>query len=221
MENINKILLLLMISLNSYQILAKDTLFKKQYLENKLEVFTAFGVLNVKGQEIFNHWHNDHLNYSHIIWNTHSGPILKVGFYYHLLPQLTLGATLWANQHRENSHMFDYDWLEPENPYHRTDLSSHSNTKLKANGFDIHLKYWLTENNAATRFALLFGLKNDRYQWVAPSYGYFEYEDDGLYGFYGDSRYPIVSYKQTFKVPYLGFSMDLTQGKWLFDAIIS
>lgn len=189
--------------------------FQNDQFKDKLEVFTSFGVLNVKAQE---YAFNDNQIISHLIWNTHSVPIVKIGFNYDFLPQLTFGASFWANQHRKNSHMFDYDWLYTENPYHRTNMSSHSNTKLKANGFDLYLKYWLTKPNSSTRFALLMGVKNERYQWVAPYYSYLEYEPSDFYGFTQNNSEPGVSYKQTFRVPYIGFLLGFSQGKWNFDA---
>lgn len=202
--------------------MVQEDVSKQEHLLGKLELFTSLGILNVKANEYFFESGSDWQN-SRLIWSTHSAPLLTIGLNYNLHPHVSVGTSAWSTLARNHSHMVDYDWLDTSDPSHRTNLSSHSNTKFKSNGFDFHLKYWITDFNASMRFALMGGLQHIRYRWVAPSYAYYEYEapyatEEDLYGYYGDPTKPSVSYKQTLMVPYIGFVLGFTKDKFILDA---
>lgn len=118
----------------------------------------------------------------------------------------------WSQVSGNKAHMEDRDFLDPEDPYHETHLSIHSDTKLKsAVSLDLECGYnFYTASTECSRwnFGYLLGIKYQRYHWDAYG-GYFDYIIEGkryLGSLSSDTL--AIGYTQNFTVPYIGLQVD-------------
>ncbi|GAB4301154.1 MAG: omptin family plasminogen activator Pla [Thiohalomonadaceae bacterium] len=121
-----------------------------------------------------------------------------------------LGVDYWANAGDGDGYMTDYDWLYIGLDWsHR---SQHPDTTVRdANRIDINGEF-LLHRNANERFDVyaLLGYRRDHFDWQARGgtaiYSNVTYRD--TYLVFADV--PVISYEQTWEVPYLGLGLRST-----------
>nr|WP_241608545.1 omptin family outer membrane protease [Rosenbergiella australiborealis] len=148
---------------------------------------------------------------SQLNWRFKNAAIIKGGVEWQVLPQISLGASGWATLGKRGGVMNDYDW-EDENQSSWTSKSYHPSTELnRANQFDLNMKYWFL-NDDGTRLGAMLGYQQTRYRFSAYG-GDYNY-NNGQYVGELPSDLLAITYRQTFKTPYLGLLANYRYQRW-------
>lgn len=148
---------------------------------------------------------------SQLNWKYDNAAIVKGSFDWDLMPRVSLGLSGWTTLASTDGKMDDYDW-QLASQKHWTDHSRHPNTDLKyANEYDINIKGWIL-NQPTWRLGLMAGYQESRYSFMAKG-GSFNYENGADVGeFPADTK--VISYKQRFKLPYIGLVGNYRHGNF-------
>jgi len=150
---------------------------------------------------------------SQLDWKYDNAPIVKGAFEWNALPRLSFGASGWTTIASSDGHMDDYDWSD-ESQKRWTEHSSHGNTHLEyANEFDLNVKGWIF-NEPGYRLGVMAGYHESRYSFTAKG-GSYNYDNGGYTGSF-PAGLTGISYKQRFKVPYIGLLGDYRYANFQF-----
>ncbi|WP_241580769.1 omptin family outer membrane protease [Rosenbergiella nectarea] len=175
-----------------------------------ISVDLGVGMLSTTTKERVYDPTNGHKN-SQLNWRVRNAATLNGAIEWRVLPELSLGVAGWSTLAKRSGVMNDYDW-EDENQKSWTSKSHHPSTRLnRANQFDISLKYWLLSNEDA-RVGIVSGYQQTRYRFSANG-GQYNYNNGQLVGELPNSILSI-SYRQTFKTPYIGLLASYRYQQW-------
>lgn len=177
------------------------------------------GVIDILANEYV--WESD-WKVSQLIWETHA-PVLTFGLAFSV-NRFTVDADL-SIAFSGNSHMEDYDWLEPyvvaNGPDDWTHQSIHPDTNLALYlqagvtiGFDIVSRDRLSVN-------LNGGFRYTDVMWDALG-GSYTYSVGGFRDTVGDlpDGQPSISYRQQWPVVFGGIDLQAMHGSWTFAATV-
>lgn len=154
---------------------------------------------------------------SQLIWDVRNITMLNTALVVRMSPLYTLSVNGRIAVNKTIGVMDDYDWVYTNRDW--SDWSHHEDTKLtEATGFNINLDYQLFGENRAK---LLFraGYKVDTWAWESRG-GTYIYSSTNKFRDLSGSFTPgelVISYRQQFRVPYLGFKYELLNNKWRFN----
>ncbi|WP_241597068.1 omptin family outer membrane protease [Rosenbergiella epipactidis] len=175
-----------------------------------VSVEVSAGVLSTTTKERVYDPTNGHKN-SQLNWRVNNAPVLKGALEWRVLPKLSLGLEGWSTVAKRGGVMSDYDW-EDESQKSWTSKSYHPKSQLNhANQFDLSLKYWLLSNDDA-RVGIVSGYQQTRYRFSAYG-GQYNYNNGQYVGDLANSLLGI-SYRQTFKTPYIGLLASYRYQQW-------
>ncbi|KMV70720.1 hypothetical protein AI29_10450 [bacteria symbiont BFo2 of Frankliniella occidentalis] len=175
-----------------------------------VSVEVSAGVLSTTTKERVYDPTNGHKD-SQLNWRVNNAPVLKGALEWRVLPKLSLGLEGWSTVAKRGGVMNDYDW-EDESQKSWTSKSYHPKSQLNhANQFDFSLKYWLLSNDDA-RIGIVSGYQQTRYRFSAYG-GQYNYNNGQYVGDLANSLLGI-SYRQTFKTPYIGLLASYRYQQW-------
>jgi len=144
---------------------------------------------------------------SQLIWDTDSLTMVGIGGSLHFQEKYTFNIEYTFSANKADSKMTDYDWVLPG--YDWTHRSIHKNTDVSsASTFDMSAEYTLSNK----MISLLVGYREDRA--TRKAYGgtfvYSDIENGGFRDQIGTAPNSLlgITYKQTWKSPYLGIKAD-------------
>lgn len=173
----------------------------------------GLGILSGQAKELVYDPDEGGRKLSQLDWKYSNAPIIKGSFEWNALSRLSVGASGWMTIASHNGQMDDYDWLD-ESQRKWTEHSSHGNTHLEyANEFDLNVKGWIL-NEPTYRFGVMAGYQESRFSFTAKG-GSYRY-DNGAYVGNFSAGLTGISYKQRFKVPYIGLVGDYRYKKFEF-----
>ena len=153
---------------------------------------------------------NGHKN-SQLNWRVRNTATLNGAVEWRVIPELSLGLAGWSTVAKRGGVMDDYDW-DDESQKGWTSKSHHPRSQLnRANQFDLSAKYWLLSNEN-TRIGIVSGYQQTRYRFSAYG-GQYNYDNGEDIGELPDSLLGI-SYRQTFKTPYIGLLASYRYQQW-------
>lgn len=207
MRKINRVVMVL-IGSNLIGSAYADDQYRASWEDVSVEV--GMGMLSVTTKERVYDPNNNH-KVSQLNWNAHNTPILRTMLEWRVIPELSLGLAGWSTVAKRGGVMDDYDW-EDENQKGWTSKSHHPRSQLnRANQFDLSVKYWLLSNED-TRIGIVSGYQQTRYRFNAYG-GQYNYDNGQNIGTLPDSLLGI-SYRQTFKTPYIGLLASYRYQRW-------
>lgn len=147
---------------------------------------------------------------SELQWELDSVWMVGLNLRHRFIKRFALGVDYWTNAGDDDGYMTDYDWMFVGLDWsHR---SQHPATSVRAaDRFDINGEF-LLHRNAPERFDVyaLLGYRRDHFDWQARGgtaiYSDVDYRD--TYLVFADV--PVISYEQTWEVPYLGLGVRST-----------
>ena len=154
---------------------------------------------------------------SQLIWNVSNITMLNAGFGVRMSPSYKLSVNGRFAVTKAIGVMDDYDWTYTNRDW--SDWSHHEDTKItEATGFNINLDYKLLGKN---RTKLLFraGYKEDTWAWESRG-GTYIYSSTNQFRDSSGTFTPgklVISYRQQFRAPYLGFKFESLMNKWRID----
>ncbi|MGY4531333.1 plasminogen activator [Pseudomonas sp. TE3786] len=139
---------------------------------------------------------------SQLNWKFNGVNILKADIAWEPFNWLTASARGWMAISKGNSDMDDYDWLSP-NQSNWSHHSEHPDTRLQdANEYDLNLKGWVVQQSGL-KLGVTGGFQQTTFSWDAYN-GSYNYDNGQDVGTFNEGK--VISYKQTFKVPYIGLA---------------
>jgi len=173
------------------------------------DVSVSVGAQSMLANEYLHDPMTNHTN-SKLIWDTDSLAMIGLSGSLHFQERYALNIEYWFSANKSDTKMTDYDW----NGYayagdNWTDRSIHPDTDVtNAASFDINAEF-NTLQLSTTRVSTLVGYKQDTATRKAYG-GEAVYSDEGFRDTAGNFPDGLlgISYKQTWKSPYLGFKTD-------------
>jgi len=144
-------------------------------------------------------------------WRMRNAPTLKGEVAWQVLPKLSLGLSGWTTLAKHGGKADQYTWGD-ENQQSWTSSSHHPKSYVdRVNQFDLNLKYWLLSSDVS-RIGVMSGYQQTRYR--SSAYG-------GSYNFDNGTEIDevshdllTISYRQTYKTPYIGLLASYRYQKW-------
>jgi plasminogen activator len=154
---------------------------------------------------------------SKLIWDIDALYMVGIGASIHYQEIVTLNTHIWFSLNDGDGKLVDYDWLIPG--YDWTHQSIHNNTDItKGLMFDINLEH-TTPISVSTDLSALIGYRQDSFKWKSYG-GSYIYSDEDFRDESGNFPENVlgISYKQTWKVPYIGMKVNSNFGNFNLNA---
>lgn len=161
-------------------------------------------------------YRDDGSTLSRLDWKASNVPILKAGVTYSPNSTLTLGLRGWTAITGGDNSMHDFDWMVPGQSQwsHR---SYSPDTRLhSAYEIDLSATAWLWQR-PTWKLGVVAGYQQNFFNWTAYG-GDFSYWNGARTGSFPAGQ-PGISYRQTFRLPYVGVAGRYREQDWEFNAL--
>ena len=155
---------------------------------------------------------------SHLIWSAKNVSMLTAGTDIPFENGIVLNIEGKFSQSGGDGVMDDYDWQDTSSS-DWSDWSHHDDSDITdAKSLDINVDF-ITLGNYKTKFALFAGYKYETWSWESRGGSYIystKYTTDRVSTGTFTSGQPVITYKQDFSTPYLGFKISTQSNAWTY-----
>jgi plasminogen activator len=166
----------------------------------------SIGVLNGEANEIVYDTSNG-AEISHLEWQIDNVAMVGAGISFTPASWLKINTDIWVNISDGSGSMDDYDWTSSNLPW--TDWSHHDDMTVdQIFFFDLNAEMPVLKRQAGTIFGIV-GVKRDNFE-MSASGGDYIYSNNGFRDSTGSfpDDLQVISYEQTYTVPYLGLGFQ-------------
>lgn len=199
----------------SFGAAAQSTALLKQDKADGLSVEIGVGRMQAESRE-YVYDAGSGRKISQLDWKASNVPILKATLSYPLNSWLTANLRAWTAISPGSSSQHDFDWMVPG----QSDWSHRSyspDTRLHAaHEIDLSATAWLIQR-AGYKAGVVAGYQQTHFSWTAYG-GSYSYWNGARTGNFPDGQ-PGISYRQSFRLPYVGLAGSYRHQDWEFNAL--